>query len=559
MASLTKSRTLFGVTSPRTIEKIIPEIALLIREFGGKKWAGNAELQGAFFKALSASEFYEDATPASDPAFSARERITRAPKALGFVDLEPTLQLTAAGNELLSTSRPFDIITKQLLKFQLPSPYHTQSTEQKFYVKPYLELLRAVNELGSLSKIEIAFFFLQITHINKFDMVINKIIKFREGKKSFSGSYRMYVDLASRNEILEIFDAEIKAGKLKTRETPESTLAGFVSTKRSNMLDYADAMMRYIRATQLVTVDPKTYRLVIGNTRREELDYILSEVPREPYTFVNKQEFKQYLFSATNLPLLDDDIDRLVGKLESLGVVPAANLKINKLKDLLEKSEKEIVHRKVEETKQQLRTYSEYNEIMDVFKQINNKEVPDAPLWLEWNVWRSLVMLNFAKRVHGNFVVDLDGMPLNTAGAKKPDIEVDYEDFSMIVEVTTSTGQKQYDMEGEPVARHYGRAKDDLNQNLYCIFIAPKISDGTLGHYFNLNRMNTKYYGGKTRIIPMTIVEFTQFIQAGRDGNFSDPKKLETYLKSICDFNQHCSGEDEWYQKIKEDLLKWAS
>ena len=46
MADISKSKTLFFPTSPRTPHKIINEIQLLIDEFKGKKW--NKETQKKF-------------------------------------------------------------------------------------------------------------------------------------------------------------------------------------------------------------------------------------------------------------------------------------------------------------------------------------------------------------------------------------------------------------------------------------------------------------------------------------------------------------------------------
>ena len=78
----------------------------------------------------------------NDPAVSARDRINRAPKALGFVLLESTIKLTNAGSSLISTKRKEEVFLRQLLKFQIPSPYHTPSEKAAtFYVKPYLEIL----------------------------------------------------------------------------------------------------------------------------------------------------------------------------------------------------------------------------------------------------------------------------------------------------------------------------------------------------------------------------------------------------------------------------------
>lgn len=100
MVNLSKTKALFGFTSPRTIEKIIPEIKILTDNFLEKTWKGNQKLQATFFETLFKSEYYEGETFPKDPALAARDRIARAPKAFGFVDLVPKITLTKAG-ELL--------------------------------------------------------------------------------------------------------------------------------------------------------------------------------------------------------------------------------------------------------------------------------------------------------------------------------------------------------------------------------------------------------------------------------------------------------------------------
>jgi hypothetical protein len=82
MANLSKTRTVFGFTSPRTIEKIIPEIRILVESFSNQAW--NTETQINYFKNLFGSGYYEGDKMPSNIPFAARDRITRAPKALGF-------------------------------------------------------------------------------------------------------------------------------------------------------------------------------------------------------------------------------------------------------------------------------------------------------------------------------------------------------------------------------------------------------------------------------------------------------------------------------------------
>lgn len=111
------SKVVFVTTSPRTPSKMIPEIALLKEHFEGKQW--NHDSQVAFMELLR-DENYFNGSGAKDPAFSARDRINRAPKSLGFVSLSPTIALTPAGERLITAKRTEEIFLRQLLKFQLP-------------------------------------------------------------------------------------------------------------------------------------------------------------------------------------------------------------------------------------------------------------------------------------------------------------------------------------------------------------------------------------------------------------------------------------------------------
>ena len=135
----------------------------------------------------------------------------------------------------------------------------------------------------------------------------------------------------------------------------------------------------------------------------------------------------------------------------------------------------------------------------------------------------------------------------------------EFSDFGLITEVTMSGGHTQYKMESESVPRHFGKAKESLNKEMYCLFIAPKISEGTLAHYFNLNRFYTKLYGGKTKIIPLSIDQFIEFIKSGIDNKFNDPDKLKNWLEEQWQNNQEMDDENVWSENIGKSILKWAS
>ncbi len=83
--------------------------------------------------------------------WDSKNKLIATPKALGFVVLSPKISLTHAGLELVNSKRKDEIFLRQLLKFQVPSPYHKPSDKSvEFWVKPYLELFRLIRHFGSL-------------------------------------------------------------------------------------------------------------------------------------------------------------------------------------------------------------------------------------------------------------------------------------------------------------------------------------------------------------------------------------------------------------------------
>jgi len=560
MASLTKSKTIFAFTSPRTIEKIIPEIELLGNHFSGKIWKANSQLQSDYFEVLFRSEFYEGETYPNNPALAARDRITRAPKALGFVDLETNIAITKPGLALLGGKRVDEVITRQLLKFQLPSPNHTQSTLIDFAVKPYLELLRLTSELDGISRTEIAIFFLQLTNFKKYDKVKKMILRFREQSKQNKINRKAFVEAQFNAQIKIIYADEIHAGITSTRQSEDNSLEKFIATKRSNMRDYADAFIRYMRATQLVTFNVQSNRLKISEFRQSDVDYILLSIKPEPEIFSDKEAFRAYLFDENQPVLLVDDRKLLGQKLKIHGISAAelVNESIEQLKDRIDLMEFLLSGEQIEEAERALKDFGRIAELEAVFEQISNREIPDAPLYLEWNVWRAMVMLNDAIRVEGHFKRDLDGMPLNSAPGNRPDIECNYEDFNLIVEVTLSSGRKQFEMEGEPVAHHFGQISKLSLKPTYCLFVANKLNPGAVAHFFNLNRFNTSAYGGKTNIVPVELSVFREMLLRARDENLQDSRYLKKFLNFMVEFGRHAENENVWIDTIREYSKNWC-
>ena len=557
MAKSIDSKVLFITTSPRTPEKMIPEIDLLRRKLEGKKW--NTETQIAFMELLRNENFF-NGSGNNDPAFSARDRINRAPKALGFVLLEPKIILTNAGKALISAKRKEDVFLRQLLKFQIPSPYHIPSEKAAtFYVKPYLEILRLIYTLGTLKFDELMIFGLQLTDYRNFDKIVKKIEKFRIDREKTAKKYREFKYYYQVDELQEIYKAEILKGETSIRENNIATVKKFLQTKASNMHDYADACIRYLRATGLVSISHIGRSLSILPEKRTDVEFILQNISREPIFVGDKEKYLNYLGNSELPKLLTDDKSALIQKIkienpseEISETASVLDLK-EKLDDLIIAKKEKIIQTQVAEIKD----YKKYDDIQDTFKKIEENDIYDPSLILEWNVWRGMTMLD-GGNIKANLKFDDFGNPMSTAQGNMADIVCDYDSFGLTVEVTMASGQKQYEMEGEPVPRHLAKFKKEINKNAYCLFVAPIINETCIAHFYGLHNLNISYYGGRSVIVPIPLTVFKKMLEdsfkASYTPNSEQVKSFFEYSKTIA-IESH--SEKEWYNKVVEKALNW--
>lgn len=555
-----KNKALFFTTSPRTPSKMIPEIKLLGEYFSECKW--NKQTQVAFIDLLSESGFFEGHGSLNNKDFSARDRINRAPKALGFVDLSPQVELTDAGKALVYGKRPQEIFLRQLLKFQFPSPYHVEKENIKgtFYIKPYLEIMRLIRDLGSLSFDELKIFALMLTDYREYDTVKQAILEFRVDKEVRSGQYKKFVAEKWTEAIIQTYSEDIDAGKTKTRETKDKSLKKFLATKKSNMRDYADACFRYLRYTGLVSISHRNRSISFYPDKIKEVDFILANIDRRPIFIDDIDKYKAYLFNASIPALYVDDIENVIDHLMRISDYTQRQLcgkSIEELKDIrdaiIAERKEAVIKAKVTEIK----SYALYSEIIDTYNEIISDGYYDAPLMLEYNTWRAMTMLDGGD-IKGNFKFDDMGQPLSTAAGNMPDIECDYDDFVLSVEVTMQQGQRQYESEGEPVARHFGQMKKRTGKDAYCLFIAPTINNASLAHFFALNKIGITYYGGKTKIIPLELDQFMRLIENSYNYHTQPtPHNIRQFLDEVMRQEELALDENDWNEKIQNCVTQW--
>lgn len=555
-----KSRSLFFTTSPRTPSKMIPEIQLLCENFSGEEW--NKQSQIEFIDLLAQSPFFEGNGSPKNKDLSARDRMTRGPKALGFVNLVPKIELTEAGKALVYGNRPQEIFLRQLLKFQLPSPYHVETTAIKgtFFIKPYLEIIRLIRDLEYLSFDELKIFALMLTDYRLYDNVKNEIIDFRTEKEIYKGQYKRLVDKKWTEAILHIYSHDIGLGNTKIRETSDRSLKKFINTKKGNARDYTDACFRYLRYTGLVSVSYKNKSVSFFQDKLEEVDYLLENIDRKPIFVNNEFEYKAYLFDATKPVLYVDDKKNVIDNIMHISDYTQRQLidknieELKNLRDAIVAKHKEAV---IEAQVTEIKSYALYSEIIDTYNEIISDGYYDAPLMLEYNTWRAMTMLDGGS-IKGNFKFDDVGQPLSTASGNMPDIECDYGDFVLSVEVTMQRGQRQYESEGESVARHYGQMKKRTGKDAYCLFIAPAVNEASLAHFFALNKIEISYYGGKPRIIPLDLDQFMRLVENAYNYH-TQPTSLNIrqLLDEIMREEDLAADENEWNERIQNCVARW--
>ena len=557
-----KNKALFFTTSPRTPSKMIPEIRLLNEHFSGQKW--NKQTQIAFIDLLAQSGFFEGSGSSNNKDFSARDRINRAPKALGFVDLTPEIKLTDAGKALVYGKRPQEVFLRQLLKFQFPSPYHVETTgiEDTFYIKPYLEIIRLTRDLGSLSFDELKIFALMMTDYRQYEAIKKAVLDFRAEREAHKGQYKKFVDEKWTAALLRTYADDIVSGNTRTRETTDKSLKKFLNTKKSNTRDYTDACFRYLRYTGLVSISHRNRSIAIYPDKIKEVDFILTNVDRKPVFIDDIDGYKSYLFNPAIPALFVDSIENVIDHIMRISDYTQRQLSGKSIEELKDIRDAIIAERKAAVINAQvteIKSYALYSEIIDTFNEIISDGYYDAPLMLEYNTWRAMTMLD-GGNIKGNFKFDDVGQPLSTASGNMPDIECDYDDFVLSVEVTMQQGQRQYESEGEPVARHFGQMKKRTGKDTYCLFIAPTINKASLAHFFALNKIGISYYGGKTKIIPLELDQFMRLVENSYNYYTQPtPHNIRQFLEEVMRQEELALDENDWNERIQNCVTEWLA
>jgi len=314
--------------------------------------------------------------------------------------------------------------------------------------------------------------------------------------------------------------------------------------KSANFLDYCDMNMRYLRISGIL--QRKGRGLIIVPTK-----HVIAEALAK-ITVSTTPMLDEFKMLTTGAPLPTDDIDVAKKVLTDLMKQMKERHIVFDISDLPldTPAEVNIARRRLEETLSQTDEIiyaadqkNKWKEISDYmtllikgggkieYDEDNVIEVPkdETPAYLEWTLWRAALaidnLVNKPYEVRG-FRLDSDFMPVSAAGGGKGDLYCEFEDFTILTEVTMSSSSRQEAMEGEPVRRHVSDAVMEYDKPVYGMFIAVKIDTNTAETF----RHGVWYAKGdvqqRLNIIPFTLAQFQRYFKLMFKTNQANPKRL---------------------------------
>lgn len=414
---------------------------------------------------------------------------------------------------------------------------------------PLRHLLRVMvaldRETGStgLRDVEFALFVQTTADESSAEAVVDEILQFRD-RRSLSRNKRKF-----DNE--EVDRAASKQG----------------SVKPQTYRDYMDMNLRYFKSTGLFNAYGRGIAIV--PVKRSIVDGLIHSLQPPKSAIEFWQELTNgYHLPTDDAPLAAKALEDVVSeaKKRGLNVKPAEGTSVADLK--IARFEAEQVLALDDEQKYSIAQRDEWQEIAAFMELILHKRkkaiaheglhVPssEAPAYFEWTLWRAFLAINSLRNAPQDarrFLVDQDMQPLGCAPGGGPDLIFEFDDFTLVVEVTLTTSVRQEAVEGVPVRSHvYNEAVKRPGVPVYCLFIAPAISTPTLQTF-----RDGKWYADEldgasadVDIVPIKLKEFRELFVAMFEAGQATPEVVLDVVKRSRAAAKHADNPVQWGEMI---------
>ena len=376
---------------------------------------------------------------------------------------------------------------------------------------------------SELSRIEFALWGHTTTPEDGLSNVVDKILDLRKRRSTASSK-----NVFDKNEI-----------KLRGKD---------YKGKSGNFVDYADMNMRYLRISGVL--QRKGCGLIIAPAK-----HLLAEALAKS-TVSTRPLIDEYRLLCNGAPLPTDNENvaksvlndlmrqmkerRIAFDISDLPLDTPAEINIarRRLESIIAQTD-EIQYAQAQ--CDQWKEISDYMSLLikgggkTVYDEDNAIEVPkdETPAYLEWTLWRASLaidhLVNMPYEVRG-FKLDSDFMPVSAAGGGKGDLYCEFEDFTILTEVTMSTSSRQEAMEGEPVRRHVSDAVLKYDKPVYGMFIAVRIDTNTAETFRHGIWYAKDDVKQRLDIVPLTLAQFQKYFVAMFDANKANPETVRDLL-----------------------------
>lgn len=357
------------------------------------------------------------------------------------------------------------------------------------------------------------------------------------------------------DNILDLRMRRAKAPAKKTFDRQEIAVRAKDYDKKSdNFLDYSDMNMRYLRISGVL--QRKGRGLIISPAK-----HVLAEALAKS-TANDKPLIEEYRILCNGAPLPTDNEDVAKSVLNDLMrqmkerriAFDISDLPLDTPTEInIARRRLESVIAQTDEIQYAQAQCNQWKEISDymtllikgggktVYDEDNAIEVPkdETPAYLEWTLWRASLaidhLVNMPYEVRG-FKLDSDFMPVSAAGGGKGDLYCEFEDFTILTEVTMSTSSRQEAMEGEPVRRHVSDAVLKYDKPVYGMFIAVRIDTNTAETFRHGIWYAKDDVKQRLDIVPLTLAQFQKYFVAMFEADKATPQTL-------CDLLLECESQ----------------
>ncbi len=337
--------------------------------------------------------------------------------------------------------------------------------------------------------------------------------------------------------------------------------------------DYPDLTKRYIsmcRVLQLykagsetrLRIDPVYVKIIKNSILNLGPILSVNSVDEENHYLSHLRDINQPVLEYDQDSFIDEEIEEIEVKLKEFDWTYEPIIAKEDL--IISKKRLKYIHLRNELIKSLEKQYADslsWVEIESYLKSVIEGKIDGqimTPTELEGYIWNSFLFLGgyiFHPSKTRNFHVDTNFTSIFTAAGNQPDMQFEYSDYNLIVEVTKHKGKIQARAESEPVTRHVAVETFSSKKKTIGIFIAPEIHEETAVDFLNrCNGLPYNIYKDQKVVINILPLSFAQYFKLFELIK-GEHDRYNTFLKIINSLSKvYLESENHtiWLQKINQ-------